>query len=505
MRLIRGRTLSGAARDYHRHREEGRDEPLALVTLLNAFVAVCNTIAYAHSNGVIHRDLKGDNVILGDFGEVVVLDWGLAKPVDDSTKEGEGEGEGVADPAGGLDALSETDSVRTVAGRVIGTPAFMAPEQAAGRLEQIDRRTDIFGLGAILYEILTGRPPFVGTTTIEVLWKAMRVEAEPPRALWAKVPPPLEAACLRALARERNDRYSTAVELARDVQIWQETQRRRVEDALRSQTRILQSILGNMGEALLVADQAGTLLLINPAAERMLGVRLNDGNMAAACARFHPFLADQVTPCPADDFPLARAIRGEVIDDAELYLRVDGQPDGRWVIASARPLRDESGAVEGGVVVLHDITARKRAEDDLRRSRERFELAVLGSQDGLWDWDLETDEVYFSPRWKSMIGFEDHEFPHRIEAWAARLHPDEREQVMAANNAHIAGTTPHYEYEYRLRHKDGSYRWILARGVALRDAQGRAYRMAGSHVDVTARKQAEDALRHAGNGTPPRS
>src|SRR5262249_55562777 len=96
------------------------------------------------------------------------------------------------------------------------------------------------------------------------------------------------------------------------------------------------------------------------------------------------------------------------------------------------------------------------------------------------------------PRWKSILGYEDHEIAHRIEEWEQRLHPDEREDVLAANAAHASGATQHYEYEYRLRHKDGSYRWILARGVALRDAAGKAYRMAGSHVDITERKQAEE-------------
>jgi PAS domain S-box-containing protein len=110
---------------------------------------------------------------------------------------------------------------------------------------------------------------------------------------------------------------------------------------------------------------------------------------------------------------------------------------------------------------------------------------------------FQRDEVYYSPRWKSILGYEDHEIAHHINEWDVRLHPDERERVVAANLAHINGDTPYYEYEYRLRHKDGSYRWILARGVALRDAKGKAYRMAGSHVDVTSRKEAERALKES--------
>jgi PAS domain S-box-containing protein len=148
------------------------------------------------------------------------------------------------------------------------------------------------------------------------------------------------------------------------------------------------------------------------------------------------------------------------------------------------------------VVVFRDISERKKAEEQLLFSQERFELAVRGSQDGLWDWDLRTGDVYYSPRWKGILGYEDHEIPHRIEEWERRLHPEERERVIAANVAHAEGLTPYYEQEYRLRAKDGSYRWILARGVALRDAAGKAYRMAGSHVDITERKLAEEERDH---------
>src|SRR5215475_2799458 len=148
-------------------------------------------------------------------------------------------------------------------------------------------------------------------------------------------------------------------------------------------------------------------------------------------------------------------------------------------------------------VLRGEVKQRERFEKELLKSRERFELAVRGSRDGLWDWDLATNEVYYSPRWKSILGYEDHEISNRLEEWEERLHPDERARVLAANYAHIDGSTPHYEHEFRLRHKDGSYRWILSRGVALRDSEGKAYRMAGSHTDLTERKCIEAALRAA--------
>jgi PAS domain S-box-containing protein len=483
MRFVRGRTLGEAAFSYHVNRRKGREDPLQFIGLLTAFAAVCNAVAYAHSRGVVHRDLKGDNVILGDFGEVIVLDWGLAKRLGQPDESETESVQGI--PDGGRDAGL------TLQGEVMGTPAYMAPEQAQGRLNEIDQRTDIFGLGAIFYEILTGRPPFVGRDTLDVLNQAVRGEPPLPRELWPGVPSALEEICLKALAKDRQQRHSSASDLAQDVQRWQDVQRRQAEDALRRQSIILRSILDSMSEGVLVADAEGKLIHMNPAAERMIGRPL-EATLAGTHHANEFYRPDRVTRFDPGDMPSARAFGGEEVNDLEMFVRPITGGEGIYVSANARPLRGETGEIRGSVVVLRDVSERKRAEEELLRSRERFELAVRGSQDGLWDWDLRTGDVYYSPRWKSILGYEDHEIAHRIEEWEQRLHPEERERVIAANVAHAEGATPHYEYEYRLRHKDGSYRWILARGVALRDVQGKAYRMAGSHVDTTERKQAQE-------------
>ena len=133
----------------------------------------------------------------------------------------------------------------------------------------------------------------------------------------------------------------------------------------------------------------------------------------------------------------------------------------------------------------------------LRESRERFALAMRGSRDGHWDWDLAGGIVYFSPRWKEMLGWRDDELENAFSTWENLIHPDDLAGTRRTLDSYLSGERTEYGPEFRMRCKDGSWRWILARGVALRDAQGRPVRMAGSHSDITERKHTEEALRSA--------
>ena len=133
----------------------------------------------------------------------------------------------------------------------------------------------------------------------------------------------------------------------------------------------------------------------------------------------------------------------------------------------------------------------KRAEEALRKSEERYALAARGANDGLWDWDLETNEMYFSTRWKSMLGWEETDVQGHPDEWFHRVHPEDLDRLKGAISAHIQGITPHYENEYRMLHRDGSYCWMLGRGLAVRDSSGKAYRMAGSQTDITRGKVAD--------------
>jgi serine/threonine protein kinase/TolA-binding protein len=217
MRLIRGESLKEAIRRYHEARAADADplrRGLALRQLLGRFIAACNAVAYAHSRGVIHRDLKPGNIMLGEYGETWVIDWGLAKvtgrpgptPADDG-------GPGVLRP-------DSAEGSATQAGAILGTPAYMSPEQAAGRSELLGPASDIYGLGATLYNLLTGRAPVTGRDTAEVLQKVRDGEWRPPRQLDPTLPEGLDAICRKAMALAAVDRYRTALELAADVELW---------------------------------------------------------------------------------------------------------------------------------------------------------------------------------------------------------------------------------------------------------------------------------------------
>jgi diguanylate cyclase (GGDEF)-like protein/PAS domain S-box-containing protein len=139
---------------------------------------------------------------------------------------------------------------------------------------------------------------------------------------------------------------------------------------------------------------------------------------------------------------------------------------------------------------------RNRAEMALRESQERYALALDGAKDGLWDWDLKQDRIYFSSRWKSMLGFQNGEIGAAPAEWLGRVHPDDLPLVQLALSAHLAGRTPDFESEHRIRHRNGGWRWVLTRGLAVRNDAGEAYRMAGSQSDITTRKAAEERLLH---------
>ncbi len=209
MKFVHGRTLQEVIQAYHKG-EGGEAKEVQRLRLLNIFLNLCQTVAYAHSRGVIHRDIKPDNVMVGAYGETLVLDWGLAKVV--------GKPEDETNPYAHVHLSGSVESMETMAGSVKGTPTYFAPEVAAGRIEEVDQLSDVYLLGGTLYHILTGKPPRHAGKIKELLELARTKPPEPPRTIKPDIPKALEAICLKAIAHEKKNRYVSATALAEDVQ-----------------------------------------------------------------------------------------------------------------------------------------------------------------------------------------------------------------------------------------------------------------------------------------------
>ena len=240
MRFIRGETLKDEIERYHasdrgakapeykdkevkasNSPDEVRGQPrsVAFRKLLQRFIAVCQAIAYAHNRKVIHRDIKPANVMVGSFGETLVVDWGLAKSLDDTPAaehllKAAAEAGFRHDP----EATEQPDYV-TMAGTAIGTPAFMPPEQASGRLDLLGPGADVYSLGATLFAILTGKSPFSGGSS-ETIDKVRRGDIPTAASVSPDVSPPLDAVCRKAMSFRIEDRYTNSSELSADIERW---------------------------------------------------------------------------------------------------------------------------------------------------------------------------------------------------------------------------------------------------------------------------------------------
>jgi serine/threonine-protein kinase len=216
MRMIQGETLQDAIQHFHKaDTKPGRlsgERSLEFRGLLNRFVAVCNTIAYAHSRGVLHRDLKPANIMLGNYGETLVLDWGLARVFDRGAQDR------AIDEEKLLPGPDTANGSGTETGLAMGTPAYMSPEQAAGRWQEVGPASDVYSLGATLYPLLTGKPAFADT--VNVLARVQRGDFAAPRQLNPQVPAPLDAACRKAMSHAPADRYTSPRDLADDIEHW---------------------------------------------------------------------------------------------------------------------------------------------------------------------------------------------------------------------------------------------------------------------------------------------
>lgn len=344
MRFYSGRTLSEAIQQAHAKRHEAGEANLfeRLFPLVEQFQTVCDTVAYAHSKGIIHRDLKGENVVLGEFGEVTVIDWGLAKSIN-------GADDGVT-----LDRESD-DPTKTIEGERLGTPGFMAPEQARGDLASIDERTDVYGLAAVLYEVLTARPPFTGETAREVMQRVETLPPVRPSALHPSTPEDLEAICLKGLSKQRDNRYASAAELGDAVRGWLVHQVQRRADADR------RARFFSLSHDLFIAiDDQGAIIQVNPAYESHFAYDKPRQPGQNYLTRVHP-----------DDVEQARSMYENAQatgSQTDTFLRIQGA-DGVYRMVNWSLTHVPGEAITYGVGRPVDEESRRRR---LAEERERF-------------------------------------------------------------------------------------------------------------------------------------
>jgi PAS domain S-box-containing protein len=369
-------------------------------------------------------------------------------------------------------------------------------------------------------------PVRLGTTkvpwvvTLSVPWSAVTAEAD--AALWRLIGVGL-LLLMAALAGV----VLVAQRIARPVTQLTNVARQVSAGDLNAQAEVnAQNEIGELGQVLnqMTGQLRGTIISL----EERVRERTADLEEAQALAKVGRFEIDAATqqvtwsdslykvfgiPASRTAYDLEHNIWDFVLPDDKAQVQADfghalttGQPlasefrvrtpSGAQLTVSTRgqAVLNEEGQPVKLVGILQDVTEQKRQEAAVRDSEERYQLAVEGSNEGVWDWDITTNVAYFSSRWKAQIGYAEHEFENSFAAFEKALHPDDHDHVLTTVGDYLSGKRANYDVEFRFRHKAGTYRWILARGKALRDSDGKPYRMAGSHTDVTERKLAEQDL-----------
>jgi len=268
------------------------------------------------------------------------------------------------------------------------------------------------------------------------------------------------------------------------------TERKQAEEALRKSEKEYRSVIENIQDVFYRSDINGRLIMGSPSGAEMFGYDLIEEVIGQP---LESFWAD-----PKDrGFLLARMKAAGGVKDFETVLK---RKNGATFHASltAHFYHDDQGNLLGTEGIIRDVTERKRAEEALRESEERWQFALEGAGDGVWDWNPQTNKVHFSRQWKAMLGYEESEIGDTLDEWAKCVHPDDYQGAIAEIDKHFKGESPVYTSEHRLLCKGGGYKWILDRGKVIRwTDEGKPLRVIGTHTDITVRKDSENALRES--------
>jgi PAS domain S-box-containing protein len=269
-----------------------------------------------------------------------------------------------------------------------------------------------------------------------------------------------------------------------------------VEEKLKESEKKFRSLVSHMPGAVYrcACDSDWTMSFISHSIEEISGYPASDFIQNAKrsyASIIHPEDTQYV-----DDTVLRAVEKKEpfVLDYRILYKNHEV----RWVFEKGQGIYDENGNLKYLDGAIFDVTEHKRTELALQASEERFKMAMAGTTDGLWDWNVATGKVYYSPRWMSMLGYAPHELEHNFETWEAIVHPDDKEQALKSVNDYLNGDIPIYEIEHRLRAKDGEWKWILSRAkISEWDTERKPLRMTGTHIDITEKKKIEEKLKES--------
>jgi PAS domain S-box-containing protein len=267
-----------------------------------------------------------------------------------------------------------------------------------------------------------------------------------------------------------------------------------VEREVRERTSTLRAILGSIGQGVVVTDREGKVTLYSEAAQRIIGAAPLDRLGGDWADHFGLFKADQETLYRLEELPMARALNGESVDGELVFVRNAEHPEGLWTRNYARPLTGDDGETLGAVVVFGDVTAERERDEAVLASERRLEEVLEGVREGYWDINMATGEAFRSDRWHEILGYTPGELDLKAMEHASLIHPEDMEAWQELTDAHMRGDTEIMQSEHRMRTKSGEYKWVRARGTAIRGEDGRAIRIVGSTSDITDRKLAENAL-----------
>jgi PAS domain S-box-containing protein len=284
-------------------------------------------------------------------------------------------------------------------------------------------------------------------------------------------------------ARNANGDIIAVMVTAYDV-----TRQRKTEQEVAASAELVNILLDNTDESFVVLDRELCVVLFNSAAASFAE---EHGLIKIKKGIYYPDLIGDETQRNEVEMLCKHILDGGSGEHETVY---PGKSGGvHYLHSKFKPAKDKEGKVNTVIITTRDITEKKITEQALIESEQRWRFALEGSNLGLWDWNLQTDEVYYSGSYKRLYGFEDYELENHLDAWARQVHPDDRNLIDVAVKEHLENNAPFYEATYRVKNKQGHYRWILARGMLiLRDNEGKPLRMIGTHADITSKRIAEE-------------